>query len=262
MVILMLLLIQKRVQDKMLQEKGMSFVVHTGDFAYDNPWSQGRWDDWGRLLEPLMSSTPYVAVVGNHEWNCLDAFDNFKNRFTQVIGRNSRGNGAFWYSFAYSNVYIIVVSSEHPLGTSSEQYRWIESTLQQVDRQRYQWLIVSYHRPMYSTTRGRYPGDSVVRNIEPLLIRFSVDLVLSGHEHNIERICQITNSVCGRGPAHITIGTGGRYLYEDFHNPQPVWSVFREAVFGYSKIDVTRTTLSWKFIRVNGTIADSLILRK
>lgn len=28
---------------------------------------QPKWDQWGRLTEPLLSTTPALAIVGNHD---------------------------------------------------------------------------------------------------------------------------------------------------------------------------------------------------
>jgi acid phosphatase type 7 len=251
----------KIVMEKVLTEKNSSFVLHAGDFAYDSISTQEIWDDWGNLFEPLTSSKPFVAVVGNHEFHCFWRFENFNNRFTKRIGENSRGNGNFYYSMTYSNVMFFILSSEHVIDPPSEQFKWFERELAKVDRNKTPWIIVSYHQPAYSSLQQRYPGNRILRNLEPLMVKYKVALVISGHDHCYERTCNVLNAKCGVGPIHITVGTAGRRLYGPFRDPKPEWSIFREASYGYSKIKVTKQEISVQFIRLNGTIGDEFKIK-
>jgi len=246
----------------LLKENNYDFIFHLGDYAYDWPWSQNRWNTWGKWFEPITSSKPYLTVVGNHEFNCLFYYENYMNRFTKTLGRSSGGDGNIYYSFKYSYIHFIILSSEHPLDSKSKQYLWLQNELQKINRILTPWVIIGIHQPAYTTYVDRYPGNQVVRSLEPLLVRFNVDLVLAAHDHFYERTCNVFESKCGVGPVHLIIGTAGRYLYNNFRNPRDSWSLYREVSFGYVKFDVKEKELSWNFIRINGTIADSHTLRK
>eukprot|EP01080_Neovahlkampfia_damariscottae_P003555 gene3555-6290_t len=256
------LVMQKIIKD----EKSSAFVLHAGDFAYDSPMGQEEWDKWGKMYEPLTSSKPLVAVVGNHEFHCLWRFENFKNRFTTKLGENSGGDGNFYYSMKYGNVLFFILSSEHTIDEPSAQYQWFEKELSKVDRTQTPWIIVSYHQPAYSSVNGfgRYPGSTTTRNLEPLFSKYKVNLVIAGHDHCYERTCNVNNFKCGNelGLTHLTIGTAGRRLYGDFKMPKPEWIVYREATYGYARISVSKTQLGIQYIRLNGTIGDTHIIRQ
>jgi hypothetical protein len=220
------------------------------------------WDTWGQFYEPLTSTVPYVTVVGNHEWNCLFAFENYGPRFTKLLGRNSGGNGNFWYHYVYSHVHFFVLSSEHPIDAPSVQYKWLEQEIRKVDRVKTPWVIFSLHQPAYSSLASRYPGNRLMRALEPLMERHSVDLVIAGHDHHYEATCNVLDGKCGKGPMWIVAGSGGTGLYGPHFEPKPDWIRFREISYGFVKMDVTNNMLRWKFIRSNGTTADEYIIRK
>lgn len=43
-----------------------------------DPWSMGKWDVWGQILEPVTSKIPYMYAVGNHEYPC--SFQGYRDR--------------------------------------------------------------------------------------------------------------------------------------------------------------------------------------
>jgi hypothetical protein len=64
---------------------------------------------------------------------------------------HSNGNGLFWYSFDVGPIHFVFFSGENDFHRGSPQYIWLEQDLQSVNRSRTSWLIVSSHRPMYSS---------------------------------------------------------------------------------------------------------------
>ena len=65
-------------------------------------------------------------------------------------------------------------------------------------------------------------------------------------------------------PIHVVVGTSGRSLYDEFDEPQPTWSAYREASYGYSVFEVTpQGELHFSFIRnSDGAIADQFWISK
>lgn len=68
---------------------------------------------------------------------------------------------------------------------------WLEQTLSNIDRKRTPWIIVTGHRPIYSSafgysnSHGIPDGQSVpIQNaFEDLLVKYHVDIMLVGHVH-------------------------------------------------------------------------------
>lgn len=237
------------------------FVLHPGDFAYaDEIWTQYLWDVFGRKMEKVMARQPYVFTIGNHEMSKC-ANENFNRRFTKYPGQNTGGNDNFWYTFTYSYAHFIILSSNHPFEIGSPQYEFIIKSLEKVDRTKTPWLFVSFHHPIYSSN-SFYPPFIRLRNVlDPLLQKYKVDFVICGHVHAYERTCNVFNEKCGNGPIHLKIGSAGRHLYRDW-NPKPIWSMYRESEHGIGRFHVSKTRVSFEFLRVNYTIGDKFMIEK
>ena len=62
----------------------------------------------------------------------------------------ANGNALWWYSFDFSAVKTIMLSSEHDLHPGSVQYKWLATQLSMVDREVTPWVVLELHRPMYN----------------------------------------------------------------------------------------------------------------
>jgi hypothetical protein len=63
------------------------------------------------------------------------------------------------------------------------QKTWLDSVLQTNTKK---WVIVTTHLPFYSTKESR-DNPQLRRNFQPLLEKYKVDLVLTGHDHSYGR---------------------------------------------------------------------------
>jgi ankyrin repeat protein len=68
---------------------------------------------------------------------------------------------------------------------STKQLEWLEKELSQSDSD---WKVCFFHHPIYSSGK-RHGSDVELRAVlEPLFVKYSVDVVFSGHEHFYERL--------------------------------------------------------------------------
>ena len=85
-------------------------------------------------IGPLARSVPYMTALGNHERDWPESGANvgqydsggecgvpMNARFTMP----ANGNALWWYSFDFSAVKTIMLSSEHDLHPGSAQYKWL-----------------------------------------------------------------------------------------------------------------------------------------
>jgi len=111
--------------------------------------------------------------------------------------------------------------------------------------------------------------------MEPLLFQYQVDLAMYGHDHHYERTYPVfeegvfsvnsgnmSDAYYKPGaPIHIVAGNSGRSIYDGLEDPKPNWSAYRELSYGYTKFDVTKNSLHFKFIRNDdGSIGDEFWL--
>ncbi|DBA02663.1 TPA: hypothetical protein N0F65_010488 [Lagenidium giganteum] len=257
-------------QDMNDQHTNYVAIMHDGDISY----GMGRtylWDQFGTLIQPVSTEIPYMVAVGNHEYchtsggekdpsgapgngfhpdggnyggesqgECGVPFD---KRF--IMPNN--GNRAFWWSVEMGLVHHTVISSEHDFTTGSTMFKWLEQDLQSVDRKKTPWLLLHLHRPMY------YAVSLMIRkHLEPLLGKYRVDVVFSGHYHAYERTCPVYNEQCrsaplangleqAQAPVHFMVGSGGADVDNTTYYNVP-WRAAAMMEYGYGRVHVLNAT--------------------
>ena len=117
----------------------------------------------------LQSGVRFFASLGNH--------DSPNNRFYPGFNMD----GKRYYSFVRKNTRFVVLDSNQ---LDPRQLAWIDGTLKQSSEE---WKICYFHHPIYSDG-GRHGSDIELRVVlEPLFVKYGVDVVYSGHDHIYER---------------------------------------------------------------------------
>lgn len=162
--------------------------------------------------------------------------------------------------------------------SSANNKQWLEADLKSVNRSKTPWIIAAGHRPWYlshANTSGTicWTCKDV---FEPLLVKYGVDLVLSGHSHVYERKAPINDSKIDpnelnnpRFPWYITNGAAGHYDGLDaLQYPLKPYSRFgldtSNATYGWSKLTFHNCThMTHDFVASkNGSVLDSATLFK
>jgi predicted phosphodiesterase len=148
------------------------FVVMMGDNTYGGESAR----DFERRFEvpykPLLDAgVKFYAALGNHDT------PNQRNYKLFNMG------GKQYYTFRPKlGVRFFALDSNY---MSPEQLTWLENELKSSGSD---WKIAFFHHPLYSSG-GRHGSDDALRDqLEPLFLKYSVDVVLSGHDHFYERI--------------------------------------------------------------------------
>ncbi|MFN0190222.1 MAG: metallophosphoesterase [Bacteroidia bacterium] len=196
-----------------------------------------------------------------------------------------------YYSYNWGNVHFIALDSYGALNHSgSQMYQWLLNDLQLNTTK---WIIAYWHHPPFS--KGTHNSDTEIEmidmreNIVPLLERFGVDLVLTGHSHTYERSyfihghygledsfdsAHIVQSGDGlsipylkdkehNGTIYSVCGVGGQVsvgVSSGFPHNAMVSSV--SSMAGSTSIEVNGDTMNCKFILFNGSIADEFYIVK
>ncbi|MFS8005307.1 putative Acid phosphatase [Helianthus anomalus] len=248
-------------------ETGYDVLLLPGDLSYAD-FYQPSWDSFGRLVEPLASQRPWMVSQGNHEVERIPLIH--RERFTAYNARwhmpfeESGSNSNLFYSFEVAGVHVIMLGSYTDFGPGSSQYKWLESDLKNVDRNRTPWLFALVHAPWYNSNKA-HQGEKESTNMrdamEDLLYNARVDIVFAGHVHAYERFTRVYKNDANKcGPVHITIGDGGNRegLATRYKDPQPNISVFREASFGHGHLRVVNAShAEWTWHRNDNAQPDS-----
>jgi hypothetical protein len=166
---------QRKIADQMVNFwKVFPFdvVVMMGDNMYGGESVRDFQNKFEVPYAALLSGgVKFYASLGNH--------DNANQR----LYKHFNMEGKKYYSFKpRDGIRFFALDSNY---MDKEQLQWLEKELAASGSD---WKIVFFHHPLYSSgeTHG---SSSELRNVlEPIFLRYSVSLVLAGHEHFYERI--------------------------------------------------------------------------
>jgi 3',5'-cyclic AMP phosphodiesterase CpdA len=226
-------------------------------------------------------------------------FTGYINHF-RMPSEESKGTGNFWYSFDHGMAHYIQLDTETDLGHGfigndevggsegdgsgpfnslmNAQTNWLEADLAAVNRSQTPWVIVAGHRPWYlSDTNASDTICWTCKDVfEPLLIKYGVDLVLSGHSHVYERNAPLADGVIDANelnnpsaPWYITNGAAGHYdgldaLQVPYQKYQRFGLDTENGTYGWSKLTFHNCThLTHDFVASkNGSVLDTATLFK
>ncbi len=146
-------------------------VIMLGDNLYGSQRARDFVDKFENPYKPLLDAgVKFYAALGNH--------DNQTNRFYKPWNMN----GERYYSYSKKNVRFFVLDSDY---MDPKQLQWVENELKNA---REDWKIAYFHHPLYSSG-GRHGSEVDLRvTLEPLFVKYGVNVVYSGHDHIYERI--------------------------------------------------------------------------
>ncbi|GAM17445.1 hypothetical protein SAMD00019534_006200, partial [Acytostelium subglobosum LB1] len=257
-------------------------VLHIGDLSYARGYGY-IWDVWHEAIQGPAAMAPYMVSIGNHEYDYYGApfmpewadygHDSggecgvpYNARF-HMPGAEGMPSQNIWFSYDNGPIHFTQASFEHDFTIGSPQYQWLEQDMATIDRTKTPWLVFSAHRPMYDSEAqedeaGMY--TNILLNIEPLIIKYDVNLALWGHDHAYERMCGIAgNWTCAESdndaPVHVLIGMAGNTYQApwwitnedddgDGYEVQPDFSIFRTMNYGYTRFYANTTNLYFEFV--------------
>lgn len=251
-------------------------VIHSGDISYADGY-EPHWDLFFNRMQGIASAVPYMATPGNHEF--WYNFTSYKKRFllpgdTDEI-RTLLGSGktlkdsniatgshdGMFYSWTVGPVHFIAGNTETIIDTANfapEFITWVEQDLQQVDRSKTPFVVIHFHRPLYCSNSNRCTdkgGDLLRSEIEDILLKYQVNLVIAGHVHSYERTYPMYQSQATSfdyeaptAPVYILQGaSGNREGNDGFPTDLPNWSVGHSQEVGYGILSASTTELKFAY---------------
>jgi hypothetical protein len=147
------------------------FAIMLGDNLYGAERPQDFVAKFERPFKPLLDANiSFYASLGNH--------DDPNQRFYKNFGMG----GKRYYTYQKKDVRFFVLDSNY---MDQDQQRWLQDELSKSNAK---WKIAYFHHPIYSSG-GRHGSEVDLRSIvEPLFIKYNLQVVFAGHEHFYERL--------------------------------------------------------------------------
>ena len=232
---------QYEVARQMLRTHGtrpFEFVLMLGDNLYGTQRPRDFTDKFEIPYGPLLRmGIPFYAALGNHDEPDNRDYPKFNmngQRFYSVV----RGNARFF--FLDTNF------------LDPAQLKWFEGALRDATEE---WKIAIFHHPIYSDGDRHGPNVALRVALEPLLVRYDVDVVFSGHEHVYERIKP------QKGIAYFIVGSSGQ-LRKGGLTPSALTAASFDQDQAFLVASIEGAELTFQAISRTGLVVDSGVLRE
>jgi 3',5'-cyclic AMP phosphodiesterase CpdA len=213
-------------------------VLMLGDNMYGRQQPADFLDKFERPYAALLQAgVPFFAALGNH--------DNQSNRFYKGFNMG----GERYYTFAKKNVRFFVFDTNLMDGT---QLAWIENALRQSEDD---WKIAYFHHPLYSDA-GRHGSNVELRVLlEPLLVRYGVAVVFSGHEHVYQR------TTPQKGITYFIEGSSGQLRKGDMR-PTTMTAASFDQDQTFMLVEIDSNEMRFRTISRTGRVVDSGVIHR
>ena len=213
-------------------------VMMLGDNFYGRQQPADLVQKFSRPYAPLLDmGISFFAALGNH--------DRQENRNYEPFNMG----GQRYYSYARQNVRFFVLDSND---LDAAQLAWLETALGSATED---WKICYFHHPLYSNG-GRHGSSVDLRvKLEPLFVKFGVNVVFSGHDHVYERLTP------QKGIQYFVAGSGGQLRRGDVRRSATTAAAFdRDQTF--MLVEIAGAEMFFEAISRTGVTVDKGVIRR
>ena len=217
------------------QQFPYDLVLMVGDNLYKRPSAKAFAEAFAEPYGALLSGgVRFYAVLGNHD-----------DPETRTYPAWNMG-GRRYYTHARGNVRFFALDTNV---LDDAQMAWFEAALKQSPEP---WKVVYFHHPLYSN--GTRHGSNVELRVrlEPLLVRYGVNVVFSGHDHIYERWKP------QKGITYFVTGASGK-LREGVRPSNQTAAAFDQDQT-FVLVEITDDALSFRALSRTGRVVDSGVI--
>lgn len=216
------------------------FVLMMGDNLYGG---EAPKDFEKKFSEPykalLDNKVKFYASLGNHDQSLQVNYENFNM------------NGKEYYRFKKGNVAFYALNSNY---MEKKQVEWLESEL---SKDTSEWKVCFFHHPPYSSAKAHGSDPQLREVVEPIFIKYGVNVVLTGHDHVYERIKP------QKGIYYFVSGGGGKLRTGDVNDASPLTANSYDRDLHFMLFEVAGDQMYFQAIsRTGETIDSGVIARK
>ena len=153
------------------QRTNFTFTIMVGDNIYGAERPQDFQKKFELPYKALLDAgVTFYAALGNH--------DDPNQRFYKPFNMN----GERFYTFTKGKIEFFVLDSNY---MDRKQLDWFERALKD---SKSEWKMAYFHHPLYSSGAAHGSEVDLRSLVEPLFVKYGMDVVFAGHEHFYERV--------------------------------------------------------------------------
>ena len=215
------------------------FVITLGDNLYTGSQPSDFEKDFAVPYKALLDAgVPFYATLGNH--------DKTNERFYKPFNMN----GASYYTYRKGHVRFLALDSNY---MDPRQTAWIEAQLREAGNG--DWKICYFHHPLYSSATFHGSAEGLRKVLEPLFVKYGVDVVFTGHDHVYERVHP------QQGIYYFTEGASGS-LRSGNLAPSAITAAGFDTDRSFMMVEITDNDMYFQTISRTGLTVDSGVIHR
>jgi hypothetical protein len=224
--------VAKKMQE-MYAKFPFNFVIMLGDNIYGGKTAADMQRKFEAPYKPFTDAgVVFYASLGNH--------DDTNQRFFKPFNMN----GERYYTFNKGNVQFFALDSNY---MDPPQITWLERAL---SASKADWKVCYFHHPLYSSAKFHGSSTELRGILEPLFVKYGVQVVFAGHEHIYERVKP------QKGIVYFTEGASGQLRAGDLKKTEMTAAGF-DADRSFLLVEVSGDEMFYQTISRAGNTVDS-----
>jgi hypothetical protein len=210
------------------------FVLMMGDNMYGSEKAVDYKQKFENVYRPLLDQkVKFYASLGNHD-ESNQRFYEFFNMEGQEYYRFKKGNTSF---YSLNSNYM-----------DKKQVDWLNEKLATDTAT---WKIAFFHHPPYSSG-GKHGSDTKLREIvEPIFVKYGMNVVFTGHEHFYER------TKPQKGIYYFISGSGGKLRKGDVKKGSPLTEKAYDRDMSFMLVEISDNQMHFQVISRTGETVDT-----
>lgn len=213
------------------------FALMMGDNMYGGEKAADYKAKFEDVYKPLLDNkVKFYASLGNH--------DESNQRFYEHFNMN----GEEYYNFKKGNVSFYALNSNY---MDKKQLAWLEEKLK---GDASDWKVAFFHHPPYSSGGAHGSSSSLREVVEPIFLKYGVNVVLAGHEHFYERVKP------QKGVYYFISGAGGKLRSGDVKDNSPLTEKAFDTDLSFMLFEVAGDEMHFQVVSRAGETVDSGVI--
>ena len=252
---------QNNLTEEMLQQianpaNHFSLFFSIGDLVQYG-FKDSEWQTALQAMSAVTENIPTKYAVGNHD-TILGGLNRWET-YCDPAGIPLQNGTQLYQRFDAGNVHFLVIDLEWSAEDfNAAQSAWLEQQLASIPKD--DWKIVIGHGFYYasgSVVDGWkwYDNPQTIDKLTPIFEKYGVDMVFSGHDHQMELLQK-------NGISYVIAGTFGGLLdpQRTYISPESVW--YSSTNFGFADVTITGNTADLIFRAPDGSVINSFTIPK
>ena len=216
------------------------FVLMMGDNLYGSEKAVDYKKKFENVYKPLLDQKiKFYASLGNH--------DESNERFYEFFNME----GQEYYQFKKGDVSFYALNSNY---MDKKQVDWINEKLATDTAP---WKVAFFHHPPYSSGSAHGSDTKLREIIEPIFLKYGVNVVFTGHEHFYERIKP------QKGIYYFISGAGGKLREGNVKTGSPLTEKAFDRDMSFMLIEINGDQMYFQVIsRTNETVDSGVVAQR